>query len=63
MKMQIEKFIEGELKKYERLSDDFNGYMSTIDQYVDRLHEMQCLIEDIKQYREDLIEFENKNKI
>ncbi len=59
----IESFIYRELQKYDSLKGEYDDYLYNIDSYVDSLRDMECSIEDLKNLKENILKFENKNKI
>jgi len=59
----IESFVKSETQKYEKISEDYTNYLSDVDEYLYVLKDAQANIKELKKYKEDILKFENKNKI
>ena len=59
----IEEYIASEIEEYEKKIDEAAAYSCNIDGYLDLLREVESNINDLRQYKEDILKFETKNKI
>ncbi len=57
---EIETFIQDELNKYDHMD---SSYRLALEDYVGTLQEAQDIMKTLREYKEQLVAIENKNKI